>query len=1356
MPLLPPGMILVSKKRSPTNLINNINSVSECVFQILNYFLDDLWEQVGTCEKQLVSTGETDCTNQLMTQLTAALAELHAILACRGSTDRKVLAALSACIGYVYSFRYVLNYVRRTCGGSNNAASTSRATSSRATSSRATTSPATTSRATTSRATTSRAASPRGKTFKGKCRRNGGAAAGGPPEGPRKKPPVRVSGAFDAALTCLPDCPQVDRLLAEEWIWQSIFADPLGGAGLEALRRLYLQTSFTASSHDGLLDSIRRVGLRSIAQGDVNFVDIRELPLQDNRIHLRGGSHYLTLNASLASELSRICLFTGELKHAQQHPPSQHPPSQVGPRAREGNGSAGELPTGSGSTGSEPTGGEPTGGDAIGGLWPLIYLWILFRQIDGVGVYDMSMESVMLFLASTIKALDEPPTPAETFRCRLRGAVPASDHKFDRRWNLVCSSAHHCPGELDTPAHCSYARSLVEFIHLVVANVDTDLVGSKINQVCANLDALCQRPLHDSDQMADSRSHSSSSEGTGLRSHGDSSPSRSKQGDTTPSSRDTSTRDDSSKDTSSKDTSSKESGKGCLGRSCLGRSGTGYADLRLTDIELADVGLADINLVDLGVEVEPVPQPIKMETTDEHDDAQHHDRVTADPMTSPADDFTVQEQSATHLNQIGYTVQNKAIQVYREEDCEKREQQRGKDEEGEQMEDEESLTVELKEDEDLLFFTILPCLLCACMSSAVTSEKNDSKKQKRLALGVCLRRLLRTMAQHGAESPSLLYCSLNGIYYLIQNDYLLEDLVVDRPNHLSRDLVCSCYVDLTEGALSRGSLSTRTSTSRGLSSRVNKRKRVRHEEILSRDSGVGMTPVVDGVKHKGMTNRNTRGVGHKEASHKEVSYKEVSYKEVSLKEVSHKEVSYKEVSHKEVRMNHHEGVNPVGVNHGVDCPFLSLDAITEQHRRFESIRLVQEIHRTCAFLGLDSTLEAPYMDVALPEDRWYFTHTSEDLNESPTCRGLLQIDWGLQLRNAEQQPSGLCARHPWRFNNQREQPEGGQQLEMDLCDQELPDREGEGPEREPRERQRAEQHGEGSIPVALEGVQAEGMEFLMSIIPECLSLSRLRLHNQTGEADERNFERERRGGLLHELLRLYETRDGSRESSRNLEQNPSREGVEQSHRTGTEKLYRETPYPLLPPRRTRSLSLQQKRSPSTVIIDVANVGIGYGKQKYRTKVFDVQGVLKAAKECTRLGLVPVCVVPEYYLSPQIHATKNSDLQLQLLRAQGMLEVTPNGDYDDSYMLYYAMRRSRTCILSNDKFRDQVLPVAEKMFEAISVNHHACHTLRKCNKCYDLFKKKVDFCRKWLNQHLITYCFIGDEFIINPDFKFPEG
>jgi len=85
--------------------------------------------------------------------------------------------------------------------------------------------------------------------------------------------------------------------------------------------------------------------------------------------------------------------------------------------------------------------------------------------------------------------------------------------------------------------------------------------------------------------------------------------------------------------------------------------------------------------------------------------------------------------------------------------------------------------------------------------------------------------------------------------------------------------------------------------------------------------------------------------------------------------------------------------------------------------------------------------------------------------------------------------------------------------------------------------------------------------------------------------------------------------------------------------------------------------------------------------------------------------------------------------LRTLEAQGVLVVTPSQDYDDSYCIAYARSHAPACIVTNDMYRDYVESEGRRGGN----------------------KRDAD---EWRRRHLISFTFLQDEFLPNPEFRFP--
>ena len=126
-----------------------------------------------------------------------------------------------------------------------------------------------------------------------------------------------------------------------------------------------------------------------------------------------------------------------------------------------------------------------------------------------------------------------------------------------------------------------------------------------------------------------------------------------------------------------------------------------------------------------------------------------------------------------------------------------------------------------------------------------------------------------------------------------------------------------------------------------------------------------------------------------------------------------------------------------------------------------------------------------------------------------------------------------------------------------------------------------------------------------------------------------------------------------------------------------------------------------------------------------------------------LGHQAIAVLPEYHLSfERVGGSKRaaelglSDAKkvaddvplLRHLEEEGRLLLTPPQDYDDSYCLSLAQSKGG-CVVSNDMYRDYVELVAKR-------------------------GGSTKQAMAWCKSHVISYTFLGDEFLPNPDFVFP--
>ena len=84
--------------------------------------------------------------------------------------------------------------------------------------------------------------------------------------------------------------------------------------------------------------------------------------------------------------------------------------------------------------------------------------------------------------------------------------------------------------------------------------------------------------------------------------------------------------------------------------------------------------------------------------------------------------------------------------------------------------------------------------------------------------------------------------------------------------------------------------------------------------------------------------------------------------------------------------------------------------------------------------------------------------------------------------------------------------------------------------------------------------------------------------------------------------------------------------------------------------------------------------------------------------------------------------------LRRLEREQRLVLTPPQDYDDSYCITLARSKPPACIVTNDMYREYV--------EAETKRGRS--------------RKEAE---EWRRRHLISFTFLQDEFLPNPEFRF---
>ncbi|KAE8898110.1 hypothetical protein PF005_g7637 [Phytophthora fragariae] len=159
-----------------------------------------------------------------------------------------------------------------------------------------------------------------------------------------------------------------------------------------------------------------------------------------------------------------------------------------------------------------------------------------------------------------------------------------------------------------------------------------------------------------------------------------------------------------------------------------------------------------------------------------------------------------------------------------------------------------------------------------------------------------------------------------------------------------------------------------------------------------------------------------------------------------------------------------------------------------------------------------------------------------------------------------------------------------------------------------------------------------------------------------------------------------------------------------------------------------------------VVIDAPNVAMRHGKGK----VFSCAGIDLAVNYFQALGHRVIAFIPDYMLQSDderaereeqgevLTAAKIPDnvALLERLVLQGVLIPTPPQDYDDSYSIQYAGLHDGY-VVTNDLFRDHIVNMVGPRERKVAM-------------------------RAWLRAHQISYSWVRNEFLPNPNFRFPDA
>jgi len=147
--------------------------------------------------------------------------------------------------------------------------------------------------------------------------------------------------------------------------------------------------------------------------------------------------------------------------------------------------------------------------------------------------------------------------------------------------------------------------------------------------------------------------------------------------------------------------------------------------------------------------------------------------------------------------------------------------------------------------------------------------------------------------------------------------------------------------------------------------------------------------------------------------------------------------------------------------------------------------------------------------------------------------------------------------------------------------------------------------------------------------------------------------------------------------------------------------------------------------PTLIVIDALNVGTSHGTFDHR-KVMSAQGIKLAVDFFDSQGYKVRAFFPQ---NTELKAPENERNVLAGLRGRQVLVYTPSGAHDDRFIIEYAKKHDGY-ILSNDRYRDHV---RERLGED---------------------QEKGRELDEWLRWHRISFCWVDNELLPNPEFPLP--
>ena len=164
--------------------------------------------------------------------------------------------------------------------------------------------------------------------------------------------------------------------------------------------------------------------------------------------------------------------------------------------------------------------------------------------------------------------------------------------------------------------------------------------------------------------------------------------------------------------------------------------------------------------------------------------------------------------------------------------------------------------------------------------------------------------------------------------------------------------------------------------------------------------------------------------------------------------------------------------------------------------------------------------------------------------------------------------------------------------------------------------------------------------------------------------------------------------------------------------------------------KTNNSKEKKEKEKPLIVLDASNIAMRHGEQK---GIYSTKGIQIAIEFFTKNGHKVISFLPDYLFKekdPNKHGKKrvlpDNLSYLYGLVSKGLVVKSPPQDYDDSYCIQYA-KTHNAFIVSNDMFRDYIENIKDKAERETEKN--------------------------WRDVKCISFTFIGDEFLPNPDAPF---